>query len=125
MLLFGDFILGLLSLADQFSRIKTESFELLNLIEKSVSKVFPYEKSNSSNDFFWQFNKNVRSINAKIIRNFIFSGLLVKLPITENVLAKNGLLCRQFQMQTEPEQKFFRFANIRKKVKGKIFCGYC
>ena len=27
--------------------------------------------------------------------------------------------------ETEPEQKFFPFANILKKVKGKIFCGYC
>jgi hypothetical protein len=30
-----------------------------------------------------------------------------------------------FQWKIEPEQKFFPFANIRKKVKGKIFCGYC
>ena len=34
---------------------------------------------------------------------------------TEKVLAKNGLLCRQFQRKTEPEQKFFPFANIQKK----------
>ena len=34
--------------------------------------------------------------------------------LTEKVLAKNGLLCRQFQRKTEPEQKFFPFANIQK-----------
>ena len=36
------------------------------------------------------------------------------LQITEKVLAKNGLLCTQFQRETEPEQKFFPFANIQK-----------
>ena len=44
---------------------------------------------------------------------------------TEKVLAKDGLPCRQFQRKTEPEQKFFPFANIRKNAKGKIFCGSC
>ena len=44
---------------------------------------------------------------------------------SEKVLAKNGLFCTQFQRKTEHEQKFFPFANIQKKVKGKIFCGYC
>ncbi len=39
---------------------------------------------------------------------FLFSTFcLVKLPPTEKVLAKNGLLCRHFQRKTEPEQKLF------------------
>ncbi len=40
------------------------------------------------------------------------TGFLIALRITEKVLAKNGLLCTQFQRKTEPEQKFFPFANI-------------
>ena len=92
MLLFGDFILGLLSLADQFSRIKTESLELLNLIEKSVSKVFPYEKSNSSNDFFLQPNKNSRSANVNSIRIFIFSVIFVKIAYNVSGLCDGGAI---------------------------------
>lgn len=64
----------------------------------------------------------VKMIKFQIV---ILLTIFVRLPITEKVLAKNGLLCRQFQRETEPEQKFFPFANIQKKVKGKIFCGYC
>jgi hypothetical protein len=53
---------------------------------------------------------------------FIIVGWVVlPLLLTEKVLAKNGLLCTQFQRKTEPEQKFFPFAKLQKRAKEKWF----
>jgi hypothetical protein len=44
------------------------------------------------------------------------------LQTTGKVFAKGGLLCTQFQRKTEPEQKFFPFANLQISLeKGKFF----
>ena len=69
--------------------------------------------------------KSQRNKILKKMPNFEFMRDPTTLRTTEKVLAKNGLLCTQFQRETDFEQKFFPFANIREKVKGKIFCGYC
>ena len=53
--------------------------------------------------------------------NFEFMRDPTTLRTTEKVLAKNGLLCTNFQRKTEPEQKFFPLTKLRKKWKRKNF----
>ena len=53
-------------------------------------------------------------IQFALEETLIFVTALGALHITEKVLAKDGLPCRQFQRKTELEQKFFPLTKLRK-----------